>query len=56
MLSGNFMVKQASLSDGVSFYAGAFEQDGLAPAEVNVSRREVFEALVVAPVIVVIDE
>jgi hypothetical protein len=39
ILSGELLVKQASLSNGVSFDAGAFEQDGVAPAEVNISRR-----------------
>ena len=39
MLSGDLLVKQASLSDGVSFDACAFEQDGQASAEVDVSWR-----------------
>lgn len=56
MLSGDLSVKQASLSDCVSFDVRAFEQNGLASAEVNVSRRKVFEALMVAPVIEVIGE
>ena len=49
-------MKQASLSNGVSFDACTFEQDFLAPAEVDVCWRYVFQALVVAPMIVVIDE
>jgi hypothetical protein len=39
ILSGELLVKQASLSDGVSFDARPFEQDGVAFAEVNVSWR-----------------
>jgi hypothetical protein len=39
ILSGDLLVKQASLSDNVSFDAGAFEQDGVAFAELNVSGR-----------------
>jgi hypothetical protein len=35
-------VKQASLSDGISFDAGTFEQDRRPSAEVNVCRRQIF--------------
>ena len=34
----------------------SFQQDGLAASEVDVGRRQVAQALVVAPVIVVLDE
>ena len=34
----------------------AFEEDGLGPAEVNVSRSEIAEALVIASMVVVFDE
>ena len=47
---------QAALSDGFSFDPFTFEQDCLAAPEVNVGRSEIVEALVVAPVIVVLDE
>jgi hypothetical protein len=54
ILSGDLLVKQASLSDCVSFDARTFEQDFLIPAEVDVRWRHVFQTLVVAPVVVVI--
>lgn len=47
---------QASLLEGVSLDALAFEQDALRPAEVNISGGQVSQALVVAPVVVVLDE
>jgi len=43
---------QAALSDGVAFDPFAFDQDGLAASEVDVSRGEMVEALVVSPMIV----
>jgi hypothetical protein len=56
ILSGDLLVKQASLSDGVSFDACAFEQDGVASAKVDVSWRQIIQALMVAPVVVMLDE
>ena len=47
---------QSSLSDRVSFDPFALKQDGLAASEVDVGRRQVLQAFVVATVIVVIDE
>lgn len=41
ILSGDVLVKQASLSDGRSFYACPLEQDRLASAEVDVCRRQI---------------
>lgn len=44
---------QASIGDGLTFDPISLLQDGLATSEIDVSRREVFEALVIAIVIVV---
>jgi len=49
-------VVQAALSDSVSFDPFAFEQDGLAAPEVDVCGREIFEALVVSTMVIVLDE
>ena len=56
MLSGDCTVVQASVLDGLSFDPFSFQQDGLAASEVDVGRRKVADALVVAKVIVVGDE
>jgi hypothetical protein len=53
ILTSDLLVKQASLSNGVSFNACTLEQDFLVPAEVDGRWRHVFQALVVAPMIVV---
>ena len=47
---------QAAVLDGLLFYAPPFGQDGFTAAEVDVSRGEVGDALVVAVVVIVIDE
>jgi hypothetical protein len=47
---------QASLLDGLSFDPVSLQEDGLAAAEVDVSRREVVDALVIAAVVIVVDE
>ncbi len=49
-------MKQASRFDGLSFDPFSLFQNGLATSEVDVGRREVLQALVITPVIVVIDE
>jgi len=49
-------VLQSSVSDGVSFDPFALEQDGLTASEVDVGGREVLQALVIATMIVVLDE
>ncbi len=56
MLGGELAVLQASMFDGLSLDPFALADDGLGPAEVGVSRRHVVEALVVAAVVVVLDE
>ena len=47
---------QAPVLDGPSFDPFPFQQDGLAPPEVDIGGGEVHEALVVAVVIVVLDK
>ena len=49
-------VKQATVFDGFAFDPFSFQQDGLAAPEVDVGRRQIVDALVVAQVIVVGDE
>ena len=56
MLGGFALVLQSSSFDGVSFDPFALEQDGLAAPEVDISRRQVPQALMVAVVIVLLDE
>ena len=43
---------QASMLDGLSFDPFSFQEDGFATSEVDVGGCEIFEALVVAPVVV----
>ena len=47
---------QASVCDGLSFDPFPFGEDGLAAPDVDVRPRQVAQALVVAPLIVVGDE
>ena len=47
---------QAPVFDGLSFDPFSCLQDGLTASEVDVGRREISQALVVAVVIVVLDE
>ena len=47
---------QAAVLDGLVFNAPPFSQDGFASAEVDISRCQVADALVVAMVVVVVDE
>ena len=56
MLGGSAAVEQASLFDGLALDPLAFLQDGPIPPEVDVGGREVAEALMVAVVVVVLDE
>ena len=50
------MVVRSSQFDGLSFDPFALKQDGLTASEVDVGRRQVPQALMVASMIVVIDE
>ena len=47
---------QAAVLDGFHFDASPFGQDGFATAKIDVGRSEVADALVVAVVVVVVDE
>ncbi len=47
---------QAALLDGPALDALALQQNGLPPAEIDISRGQVVQALVVAPVVIVLDE
>ena len=47
---------QSSSLDGLSIGPLALKEDGLAASEVDVGRCQVLQALVVAPMIVVLDE
>ena len=49
-------MKQAPSFDGLPFDPFPLFQDGLASPKINVSRRQVLQALVVAPVVVMIDK
>src|SRR3954466_8545134 len=55
-LCGLLLMQQAALLDGLSLDAPAFLQDGLTAAEVDIGGCEIAEALVSAPMVVVIDE
>jgi len=49
-------VLQSSEFDCVSFDPFTLEQDGLTASKVDVGRRQVLQAFVVAPVVIVLDE
>jgi hypothetical protein len=53
---GVLLVLQAAISDCVSFDPFSFQQDGLGASKVDVSRDEIAQALVIAAMVVVIDE
>ena len=55
-LGGLAVVQQAASLDGLPLDAFALEEDPLPPAEVNVRRGEIAQALVHAAVVVVLDE
>src|SRR6202011_3181211 len=56
MLCGLPTVQQAAIGDCLSFDPFSFDQNGLAPPEVDVSWRQIADALVIAQAIVVSDE
>ena len=56
MLGGLFEVEQAPLSDCLLLDALALEQNGLRSTEVDIGGCEIVQALVVAMVVVVLDE
>lgn len=47
---------QASFLDCVAFDPFSFQQDCLTASEVHVGRRQIAQALVIAPMVIVIDE
>ena len=47
---------QAAVCDGCTLDAFTLDEDYLGPAEVDVGRGEIVEALVIADVVVVLDE
>ena len=56
MLGSGGAMLQTPVLDGRSFDPVPCQQDGLAAPEVDIGGREVIQALVVAPVVVVLDE
>ncbi|SFK87963.1 hypothetical protein SAMN05444581_1387 [Methylocapsa palsarum] len=50
------LMLQATIGDGLAFDSFAFEENALGAPEVDVSRREIAEALVIAGMIVMLDE
>ena len=56
MLSGYLVVLQAPMFDGLLFDPIALSDDGFGSSEVDIGRGHVVEALVVAPMVVVLDE
>ena len=56
MLCGLAAVLQAAVFDGVAFDPFSFQQDGLTASEVDISRCQVADALVVTAMVVVGDE
>ena len=56
VLCGDLAVMQAPLFDGFAFDPFSLFDDGLCPAEVGISGRDVVQALVIALMVVVFDE
>ena len=56
MLGGELAVLQSSMFDGLSFDPFSLFDDGFVPAEVGIGGRNVAQALMVALVVVVLDE
>ena len=56
MLGGGLAVLQAALFECLSFDPFSLQQDGLTAPEVDVGRRQIAQALVIALMIVVADE
>jgi hypothetical protein len=47
---------QAAVLDGPALDAHAFQQDGLLPAEIDISRGQIIQALVVSAMVILLDE
>lgn len=56
LLSGLQLMLQASVCDGCSLDAFSLGEDCLGPAEVDVGRGQIVDALMIADVVVVFDE
>ena len=56
ILGGDFAVLQAPVFEFLSFDASTFFEDLSAPGEVDIRRGQVLQALVIAMVIIVLDE
>ena len=56
MLGGELAVLQASMFDGLSVGPFALFEDGLGSPEVGIGGRHIVQALVIAPLVVVLDE
>src|SRR5271157_3975282 len=56
MLCGVQAMLQAAVGDGLAFDPFAFEEDAFGPSKIDVSGREIVEALVISGVIVPLDE
>ena len=55
-LSCVLAMHQAALLDGPALDALTLQQDGLRPAEIDISRGQIVPALVVAPVVILLDK
>ncbi len=47
---------QAAVLDGFALDALTLQQDGLPPAEIDISRGQIVQALMIAPVVILLDE
>ena len=56
MLCGLQTMLQAAVGDGLAFDPFAFEEDAFGPSKIDVTGREIVEALVISGVIVPLDE
>ena len=56
MFCGQLAVLQAPIFDGLSFYPFALLDDGLRPAKVGIGRCDVVQALMIALMVVMLDE
>jgi hypothetical protein len=56
ILCGFLLLRQAAIGDCLSFDPFSFDENGLAPAEVDVGGRQVADALMISQVIVIGDK
>jgi hypothetical protein len=55
-LSCVLLMHQAAVLDGSALDAFTLQQDGLPPAEIDIRRGQVVQALVIAPVVILLDK